>query len=667
MVSRGSSSFRQEFFIDLLSSAATKRDAKAYISRLQASPSATKKKTLQTKKTSFSPESETPHYQANLGTIFGHARAVEQSPRFSQDSEYEIATASDEQQAHHLALVKLVGPEVLDDSALEGTGLTLSQLSRLSMTPCVVLDSSSSVQEIGLPRWRQQMGEQADRLARAIYQTSGVEARILDNVYNQPSAQSLPRIMSRKLLLAPIRGGKIPIILPLAYSDETQTMELITADQAILALTREFAGLNVQMLPDEEPATMTQRVQALQKQASLDRLIILDPQGGIPRPSVPGSGHVFLNMEQEYHDVRKDLLYYTKDTGVSCPDPSTSPGPEPFSPCMSGLSSMSVPANRESVVKDVFVADNSLPPAGSSQTGLPNFSRHLENLDLLHKVLAYLPPSSSAIVTTPVEAAKSSKSNARKTTISAVGTRTQKNPLIHNLLTDKPAFSASLPRGRLGRSNDSSTVPHGVSTSTFVKRGMPLTIIPDPRSIPWTPDSSEEPRLRLTDPRIDLSRLVHLIDDSFNRKLDVEHYLDRVNDRIAGLIIAGEYEGGALLTWETPPGVSKSHMARQVPYLDKFAVLKRSQGGGGVADIVFNAMVRGCFPNGVCWRSRRNNPVNKWYFERARGTWKLPGTNWTMFWTTEGVETGRGERFQDYEAVCRGVQPSWADKTKMAD
>ena len=150
----------------------------------------------------------------------------------------------------------------------------------------------------------------------------------------------------------------------------------------------------------------------------------------------------------------------------------------------------------------------------------------------------------------------------------------------------------------------------------------------------------------------------------------MKHYLERVNDRIAGVIIAGEYEGGALLTWETPPGVpddnSEASRLHKVPYLDKFAVLKRSQGAGGVADIVFNAMVRGCFPNGVCWRSRRDNPVNKWYFERARGTWKIPGSNWTMFWTTEGVVEDE-QTFLDYEGVCRSVVPSWADKESVID
>jgi amino-acid N-acetyltransferase len=163
---------------------------------------------------------------------------------------------------------------------------------------------------------------------------------------------------------------------------------------------------------------------------------------------------------------------------------------------------------------------------------------------------------------------------------------------------------------------------------------------------------------------VDLPRLVYLIEDSFNRKLDVNHYLNRVEKSLAGIIIAGEYEGGAILTWERPFGMDEEtayKSGRLVPYLDKFAVLKKSQGAGGVADIVFNAMVRDCFPEGVCWRSRKNNPVNKWYFERSRGTMKLPGSDWSMFWTTAGV-TLKGETLRDYEDVCRNILPSWADK-----
>lgn len=650
-----------------MSSAATKRDAKAYITRLKTTPFESKKKDVQAIIASSSTEKQIPHPEVNLGNFFGHARAVEQSPKFSQYRRDEDAAGVKEQQAHHLAIVRLVGPEKLDDAALQGIALTLSQLCRLSMTPCVVLECESWTKELGQPAWRQEMASQADRLEKAIRRASGLEARIVDNVYTISNARDLPGIFSRKLLMAPIKSGQIPIILPLAYSEETQMMTRITTRQAILTLTKEFAGLNVRSLPDEDPASVAERLKALQKQTSLDRLIILDPQGGIPHAAIPGSNHVFLNMEQEYHDVREELLNHTK---ARRPPSSTLSGElteERFPPSTSAMHPMSLQGNREKIAQDVFTADETPLQAHEPQATLPDFARHVENLDLLRDVLAHLPSSSSAIVTTPIEAAKSSKSSHEQTPISGVGTRAQKNPLIHNLLTDKPAYSASLPVGRLGRSTDSLNGPPAVTTPTFVKRGMPLTIIPDPRITPWTAENQCEPRLKLTDPRIDLSRLVHLIDDSFNRKLDVEHYLNRVNDRIAGLVIAGEYEGGALFTWETPPGVSALEVHRQVPYLDKFAVLKRSQGAGGVADIVFNAMVRGCFPNGVCWRSRRDNPVNKWYFERARGTWKLPGTNWTMFWTTERVEGGVGGRFRDYEAVCRGVEASWADKKKMAD
>jgi amino-acid N-acetyltransferase len=659
-------SFGQEFFIDLLSSAATKRDAKAYITRLKTAPSETREKNSQAKAPSTF-ENQPARPEVNLGTFFGHARAVQQSPKFAQSRREEDAGALDEHQVHHLAIVKLVEPENIDDAALQGIGLTLSQLCRLSMTPCVVLECGLSVRKLGQSTWRQEMTTQANRLERAIHISSGAEARVLDNVFTLSDATNPPGVFSRRLLMAPIKSGRIPVILPLAYSDKTQTMRQVSAHQAILALAREFAGLNVRSMLDDDPASMTQRLQALQKQTSLDRLIILDPQGGIPHPAAAGSNHVFLNIEQEYHDVRKELLNHMEAVGPSPLNQSTRSDGETFSPSMSGLHPMSRQANREQVTQDVFTA-NQIPSRTDEINGVPpKFARHLENLDLLKDVLAFIPPSSSAIVTTPLEAARSSKNSAQKTSISAVGTRTQKNPLIHNLLTDKPPHSASLPIGRLGRSNDAGMVSPVVATPTFVKRGMPLTIIPDPRTTPWIPPLPGEPRLKLTDPRIDLSRLVHLIDDSFNRKLDVEHYLHRVNDRIAGLVIAGEYEGGALFTWETPPKTSPSDLPRLVPYLDKFAVLKQNQGAGGVADIVFNAMVRGCFPNGVCWRSRRDNPVNKWYFERARGTWKLPGTNWTMFWTTEGVEAGVGERFKDYEAVCRAVEPSWADKKKMAD
>lgn len=81
---------------------------------------------------------------------------------------------------------------------------------------------------------------------------------------------------------------------------------------------------------------------------------------------------------------------------------------------------------------------------------------------------------------------------------------------------------------------------------------------------------------------------------------------------IAAVVVAGDYEGAAIITWEHARGTEK-----RVCYLDKFAVLKRSQGAGGVADVVFKSMVEAVQTGlleaeGVVWRSRRWNPVNRW-------------------------------------------------------
>ena len=318
-------------------------------------------------------------------------------------------------------------------------------------------------------------------------------------------------------------------------------------------------------------------------------------------------------------------------------------------------------------------------PAADNEQMRASITAHAANLMLAKDALAMLPSTASALITTPAGAA-----NTLDTTRSAsasspedsqfgfrnmVTTRRKKNPLLHNLLTDKPVYSSSLPMSRAPHNSGKVPVVGSLAGSTLLKRGMPLTILPDPRENPWRPPQPGGPRLRLTDNCIDLPRLVHLIEDSFGRKLDVQDYLKRVNENLAGVIIAGEYEGGAILTWERPDGLDDQtayEQNRYVPYLDKFAVLKKSQGSGGVADVVFSAMVRTCFPDGVSWRSRKDNPVNKWYFERSTGTNKLPGCNWTMFWTTPGLDCNH-PTLRDFESVCRGVEPSWADNKHILD
>lgn len=596
----------------------------------------------------------------NLGSFYGASRAVYDSPVFRQDTT-PAPRGEEPSERLHLALIKITTPQTLDDSVVAGVAKTLSQLVRLGMACCVVVDPGVIEDNVAV---RRIAIEQANRISAAVDAQPDSKSFRLDSALSISEARpGVPTVMSRRGLLGPLRDGHVVIVTPIAYIEENPKAVPVTADDAVMALTKEFAGLATFPDPDEDPAITAERINKLQREVSVDRVILLHPLGGIPAFRGPQASHVFINMEQEYDEIEEELRETRSSLTGKTRDTVTHKDPGPASAIL------------ESNPLSKFVdQDVCSPLPGRSERFLgakaigSALDGHLENLRLSRQTLAMLPSASSGIITSPQEVANSARSQTDASDLSAVGTRRQRNPLIHSLLTDKPLLSSSLPPGRRNAVNgQASAISPFTSHTTFVKRGMPLTILPNPHVQMWT---AQMKRVQLNDPSIDLPRLVHLIEDSFDRKLDVQKYLERVNDRIAGLIIAGEYEGGAILTWESPPGVvdddSPESLARMVPYLDKFAVLKRSQGAGGVADVVFNAMVRTCFPNGVCWRSRKDNPVNKWYFERSCGSWKLADSNWTMFWTTPGLPEDT-QTFRDYEAVCRTIQPSWADNKSVVD
>lgn len=642
----------QDLFLDVLSSASTKRDARSYLSRF----GSTKPTTQHLKSKQF----EKSKAGVNLGDLYIPSKTVGKRSWLVRRLPDTSLTAKSIEPLH-VALVKIRVPQSADDTTLQGIGHTLSQLTRLGLSCVVVLDCDDGQKRTTLEE-RHIAVEQADRMVVAIDLYGGQGARRLDSVVGVSSVDGqlsrsvevhgVVRITDRNLLLAPLRRGVIPIVAPIAFDTNTWTLAAVPANEVVLAMTREFAGIQVKPSLEEDHISVAEKIVSLQGQIALDRIIILDPLGGIPSVKVLGP-HIFINLEQEYETIRDDLnRINSKSRNIK--SASALQGEQKHVGMKDLLKQFKLTVHKLLKSSGTEATKPSKHHSQSPSSYIDQYQRdaHLRNLQLLRNTLAILPPSSSALLTTPQEAANSGRDRSQGI---GVGTRSQRNPLIHNLLTDKPVFSPSLPSNLLSTN----------SATTFVKRGMPVSIIPNPFSHPWSPPTAFSPTIQLTDPRIDFTRLLHLIEDSFGRKLDVAHYLSRIQNRIAGIIIAGEYEGGAILTWETPPGNSSS-IARSVPYLDKFAVLKRSQGAGGVADIVFKAMVGDCFPNGVCWRSRRDNPVNKWYFERAKGTWKITGTNWTMFWTTEGVERGDGQ-FLDYEGVCKAVEPSWADNKEVAD
>jgi len=616
----------QDFLASVLSSAPTKRDAKQYLKtfgRPAAGDAAKPNQALYR-----DPDTDPKGLGILRSIAFGKSiLAVSESPQFIQGPRTEERSAVDGKL--HVAVVKFRDPQSLDDTTLDAVAKTLAQLRTLGLPSIVVVDTGHGA--ASRDDWLSQQNSQVSRIARAVDRYGAPLTVVLESALavsdklegaSRPFSADQLRVEEGDVLLRALEDGAVVVVPPCAISVGSNTMSPVRPNDAVLALTRYLSGLQFSTRAGTRSGSESTADKGAPV-ASVDRVIIVDPLGGTPASHRPNGAHVFLNMEEEFSTATADIGALT---AVGLLDPEQQ-------------------------------RDGSRAIEGIKQT-------HRDNLELARDALALLPSTSSVLLTSPMEVADAYSAGRDSPEepiplgrIGGVGTRRPQNPLIHNLLTDRPVHSPSLPPTKTA------------SRTTLAKKGMPVTIYPDPRMQPWVPPKPGEHRLQLTDTCIDLPRLVHLINDSFNRKLDVQHYLDRVKDNLAGIIIAGEYEGGAILTWERPQGMDEETAytsGRMVPYLDKFAVLKKSQGAGGVADLVFNAMVRDCFPRGVCWRSRKDNPVNKWYFERSRGTWKLDDTNWTMFWTTPWSASGK-ERVLDYEDVCRGVVPSWADNKQVAD
>jgi amino-acid N-acetyltransferase len=604
----------RDLFMNVLTANATKRDAKQYLSRFnepksplspQPKPSAQDERNARNRLD----QSRVDSMGVNLGGLYAPARAIANTPQFTREILPEEVPLV--HKTLHTALVSLRSPESLSDDLLDGLAATLSQLVRLDMRILLAIDcvDLGEMHHQDLHARRQMLADQGERLVKAISEHSPEGARFVpDAMTCADMADSLGgtgvSVGMPKLLLHPLKRGAVTIVPTVAYSESGHLTRTSLAE-TMRALTAQLAGQGTQPTIGSDTE--------YPDPVSLDRIIMLDPAGGIPSKDRGDGAHIFINLEQEFDAINKEL-----------------------SDCNTGNISA-------------------------------QYRQHRANLVISRQCLTMLPSASSALIITPEEAAVSSRGRTEGEPIRA-GTRQQKNTLIHNLLTNKPMVSSSLPLARLPSSSGANGVSANLArpAATLVKKGMPLTIIPSAdRWVGWTAPPSGKTSINLReDPRVNFPRLVALIENSFRRKLDVDHYLDRIAGRTAGLIVAGDYEGGAILTWEQAPGSNDpTHL---VPYLDKFAVLQTSQGSAGVADIVFQAMARTCFPHGVCWRSRNDNPVNKWYFERASGTWTIPNSNWTMFWTGEGVVEDR-KKWEQYVGVCTSVMPSWADKGQRPD
>ncbi|KAG0142663.1 hypothetical protein CROQUDRAFT_135425 [Cronartium quercuum f. sp. fusiforme G11] len=219
----------------------------------------------------------------------------------------------------------------------------------------------------------------------------------------------------------------------------------------------------------------------------------------------------------------------------------------------------------------------------------------LANLKLARACLAKLPNEASALI---------------------VSHRSPKS-LIANLITNKPAHSPSLRHATLLNSHHDV----GPATPTLIRKGLPIRVLREFGSV-------------------DQDKMTQLLEASFRRRLGAQAFYGRLARTMKFVIVAGDYQGVAVVTDEWVNEEVREG-DEPVAYLDKFAVLPSLQ-GEGIVDFLWGALRDESFGLGcpdalnnngglggqgkamdLVWRSRMENPVNKWYWERSSGHHKL--------------------------------------------
>lgn len=248
----------------------------------------------------------------------------------------------------------------------------------------------------------------------------------------------------------------------------------------------------------------------------------------------------------------------------------------------------------------------------------------LSNLALANECLSHMPTNASALIVSHRSPAS----------------------LISNLITNKPTHSASLPHALLTQSEGRVTP----DTPTLIRRGLPVRI------------------LRSMD-EIDKDKLTHLLEESFRRKLDQKAFYSRLERDLDFVIVVGDYAGAAVTT------IEGRDVGQNICYLDKFAVLPSHQGDGtvdflwvGLRDETYGlGLLDAANPSegslsgigrgrDLVWRSRSDNGVNKWYFERSNGFISSQDGKFKMFWCD--AEQRVRELAQENGGVMRVVEPS---------
>lgn len=495
------------------------------------------------------------------------------------------------------ALVKIQGP--FTDVRLESIARGLVYLEKLGLVSVIVVENDELFREE--QEGRAGLIEETMRVVSAL-EKQGARARpVLGAIVRlgpkpdeadesipvpdctPPEAHTFPSDLVP--IRSALRAGEIPVVAPFALDSFCRSVR-VSSNDVIGALARgmvEAAALDNSQRQTEEALSFN----AGDIDLTPLRLMIINREGGVPSYARSGYPHLLINLTSEH-----------------------------------------------SFIQDTF-----------SEPWRHTHPTALSNLALAQTCLAYMPPTSSAIMVS----------------------HRSPSSLIGNLITNKPAVSSSLPHALL--QGNRKLTPH---TPTLLRRGLPIRVL-------------------RTTAEINQEKMNTLLEQSFGRSLDAASFYKRLEKTLDFVIIAGDYVGAAIVTNERYPDSSPKRN-ESISYLDKFAVLPSHQGDGTV-DFLWVALHDESYglghpfsanPNGgkggqgegrdLVWRSRANNPVNKWYFERSSGHVRMGP--WVLFWCDAEkrlkIEAGRRGsaglsyiedweegRLEEWAGVVEKVTSSW--------
>ena len=218
-----------------------------------------------------------------------------------------------------IALVKIRIPASIGTDALSGIGRTLSQLSKLGMSSAIVIDDTrtSNYENEGKKQTLRDIRDQAMLVVNALENTGGLRAQCIDQAFELPPEETsnnagyrfeqLTRVSIgyHNLIHSTLIRGIVPVICPVALKlSRSPSYMPVSANDVVLALVTRFSNRRRDLDRNADPTQEESQVTIQLERISVDRIIILDPLGGIPSAARHDYCHVYINLQQEYVGIK---------------------------------------------------------------------------------------------------------------------------------------------------------------------------------------------------------------------------------------------------------------------------------------------------------------------------------------------------------------------------